>query len=280
MRAHPTRLSAALMLLLVGSAVLFAIGSTIERHKHRGEQKPAAASAPGEKSHVSETRSDTTSTQTATHAEKIPSETAGSSIVQPKTSTEKQATTETTGESGSSGETGGEGTATESRTHVETNQSTTAVSTVARSKAAAKHHPAATTTTSAESTPAGSEGTSSEGANHVEKGHSETGATILGVNTESVALTIVAVVSSILLALAVWLGRWPRLVLLAVAGFGLVFAAGDTREVVHQLNESNGGLAAVAAILIGLHLAVTTLAALLFTRRGGSAKLRPAERPA
>jgi ascorbate-specific PTS system EIIC-type component UlaA len=64
---------------------------------------------------------------------------------------------------------------------------------------------------------------------------------------------VLAVVASLVLAFAVWLGRWTRLVLLAVAGFGLVFAAGDIRELVHQLNESNAGLAAIAAVLIGLH---------------------------
>jgi hypothetical protein len=52
--------------------------------------------------------------------------------------------------------------------------------------------------------------------------------------------------------------------LLLVAGFGLVFAAGDGRELVHQLDESNAGIAAIAAILICLHLAVAALAAALF----------------
>ena len=46
MRTHLTRLREALMLLLVGSAVLFAIGSTIERHQHHKE--PAAAAVPAE----------------------------------------------------------------------------------------------------------------------------------------------------------------------------------------------------------------------------------------
>jgi len=55
---------------------------------------------------------------------------------------------------------------------------------------------------------------------------------ILGINTESLALSIVAVVASVLLAIGVWIGVWPRLVLLAVIGFGLVFAAGDIREVI------------------------------------------------
>jgi hypothetical protein len=73
-----------------------------------------------------------------------------------------------------------------------------------------------------------------------------------------------AVVASLLFALAVWLGRWRRPLLLLVVGFGLVFAAGDGRELVHQLDESNAGIAAIAAILIGLHLAIAALAVSLF----------------
>ena len=174
MRTQLRRLRAVLVLLLVGSGLLFAIGSTIERHQHHNEQ-PAA--------------------------------TAGN---------------------GGSGESGGE---------------------------------------------SGSEGSSG----HVEKSHSEAGVKILGVNTESLALTIVALAASLLLAFAVWLERWPRPILLLVVGFGLVFAAGDARELVHQLDESNAGIAAIAAILIGLHLAVAALAATLFLRRADAARPAAAE---
>jgi hypothetical protein len=169
-----TRLRVALVLLLVGSGLLFAIGSTIERHQHHNEQ-PAATAGNGE-----------------------------------------------------SGESGGE---------------------------------------------SGSEG----GTEHAEKSRGEAGVKILGVNTESLALTIVAVVASLLLALAVWLRRWHRLILLLVAGFGLVFAAGDGRELVHQLDESNAGIAAIAAILIVLHLAVAALAASLFLRSADADRSRAVE---
>lgn len=130
MRTHLPRLRAALVLLLVGSGLLFGIGSTIERRQHHGEH----------------------------HAATSPS-----------------------GENGKSGE-------------------------------------------------SGSESGSGERATHAESGHGESGVSILGVNTESVALTGIAVVASLLLAVLVWLGYWPRLTLLAAAGFGLVFAAGDARE--------------------------------------------------
>src|SRR5438874_12033853 len=89
---------------------------------------------------------------------------------------------------------------------------------------------------------------------HVESGGGEAGAKILGVNTESLALSIVAVVLSFLLAAAIWLGRWSKLVLLPVLAFGLVFAAGDGRELVHQLDDSNSGLASLAAIVLVFHL--------------------------
>ena len=52
---------------------------------------------------------------------------------------------------------------------------------------------------------------------------------IFGVDTESKALSIIAVIASLALAAAVWL-RPARVVLVAVAVFGLVFAAGDGRE--------------------------------------------------
>src|SRR5438093_12229060 len=139
-------------------------------------------------------------------------------------------------------------------------------STIERHQHHSEPHPSAAASTESSSGVTGNESGSGESATHVEQGKGEAGAKILGVNTESVALMIVAVVASLLLALAVWLGRWPRPLLLLVVGFGLVFAAGDGRELVHQLNESNAGIAAIAAILIGLHLAVAALAATLFLR--------------
>ncbi len=116
----------------------------------------------------------------------------------------------------------------------------------------------------------GETGTGSEGKNatekHVASSSGEAGATLLGVNTESLGLSIVAVVVSLLLAGALWL--WPSsLVFVAVAIFGLAFAAGDARELVHQLNDSNAGLAAVAGLLLFLHLGITALAASRLSRR-------------
>jgi len=79
----------------------------------------------------------------------------------------------------------------------------------------------------------------------------------------------------LLLGAAVWLRASGRVLLAGVAGFGLVFAAGDGRELVHQLNESNGGLAAIAIVLLALHLTIAVLAAVLVART-----MRPGSAPA
>jgi hypothetical protein len=187
MRMHLTPLRAALALLLVASAILFLVGSTIERNNRHHEQTPAVQTGLSES---------------------------------------------------------GEGTKTGEPEH-----------------------------SKSESGSGESNGTET---GHAEASHAEAGAKILGVNTESLTLSIVAVVLSLLHAAAIWLRRWGKLVLLAVIGFGLVFAAGDAREVVHQLDESNNGLAAVASILIALHFAVVALAGLLLWPRS-SPGLRASE---
>jgi len=104
--------------------------------------------------------------------------------------------------------------------------------------------------------------------------HREAVVTILGINTESVGLEITAIVSSLVLAAAAWLLR-RRLVFLAINAFGLVFAAGDGRELAHQISESHAGIAAIAATLIVLHLAVAGTSAMLLGRRtGGTVAVR------
>ena len=138
-----------------------------------------------------------------------------------------------------------------------------------------RHHEraAATGSTAESGGDTGTEGTKPKPAEHGSP--AEAGVRILGVDTESLGLGIAAVVASILLAAAVWL-RPSKGVLAVVAVFGLVFAAGDGRELVHQLDDANGGLAAVAALLLALHLAVTALAAVSLPRRGAGPSLREA----
>ena len=138
----------------------------------------------------------------------------------------------------------------------------------------------ASTGEGSESSGEGSESQTHSDTGATETGYHESGARILGVDTESLALSIAAVVVSLLLAAAVVLerGRRSKLVLLGVVGFGLVFAAGDARELVHQLDESNNGLAAVAAVLLALHLGISALAGLVLLRErsAGTAVAQPA----
>jgi hypothetical protein len=117
--------------------------------------------------------------------------------------------------------------------------------------------------------PAASE---TEGGAHSESGesaetggetHSESSEEIFGINPESTGLVITAIVAAVLLALAVWLLPLP-IVLLAVIGFGVVFAVLDVREVVHQVNESREGLVIVAAVLALIHALVAALALIVW----------------
>ena len=143
-----------------------------------------------------------------------------------------------------------------------------------------RHHESApaksteTTTTSSET--GGETGSEGSAAKPAEQTHAEAATRILGVNTESTALSVVAVIASLLLAAAVSL-RPARVVLAAVGAFGLVFAAGDGRELVHQIDDSNSGLAAVAALLLLLHLLVAALAAAGLRQRRVQPSARPAE---
>ena len=70
MRTQLTRLRAALVLLLVGSGLLFAIGSTIERHQHHAETRPATAESSGEGGKSGESGSESEPSESAKHVEK------------------------------------------------------------------------------------------------------------------------------------------------------------------------------------------------------------------
>ena len=76
MRTLLTRLRAALVLLLVGSGLLFAIGSTIERHQTHPEHPPGAANASGESGQSGESGGESSSGESATNVEKSHGESA------------------------------------------------------------------------------------------------------------------------------------------------------------------------------------------------------------
>jgi hypothetical protein len=99
---------------------------------------------------------------------------------------------------------------------------------------------------------------------------------VFGIDIESPALVVVAVAVSLLLAAALWL-TGGVLAPLALAGFALVAAIFDVREVFHQIDESRTNLIVIAAIVAALHAAVASGAAVLARRtaRGGPASIAP-----
>ena len=125
------------------------------------------------------------------------------------------------------------------------------------------HESAPTTEISPSPAEAGGGETSGESpAPTTEPAHVETtgsSETLLGINPESTALVIVAILASLALALGVrfW-GHRP--VLFAALVFGVVFAALDVRELVHQVHESRTGLVILALVLAMLHAGVSVVA--------------------
>ena len=92
---------------------------------------------------------------------------------------------------------------------------------------------------------------------------------VLGIDLGSTPLVVLAVLGSLALAAGVWLRPDLRALLLVVAGAMLAFAALDVREVFHQIDESNEGIAALAGVVALLHASV---AALAFTADGAGAR--------
>jgi hypothetical protein len=95
------------------------------------------------------------------------------------------------------------------------------------------------------------------------KEHSSTGESgeeLLGVNPESAGLTAAVAAVSLLLAVLLVARPWAGL-LVAVALAGLILAALDAREGIHQANESNTGLLAIALVTGLLHLGAAVAAA-------------------
>jgi hypothetical protein len=85
---------------------------------------------------------------------------------------------------------------------------------------------------------------------------------LLGIDPEAPWVVVTGVALSIALAVGIWVLRRRMILGLAIA-FGLVLAALDVRELVHQLQESRPSLIAVASILAVLHVLVAATAVLL-----------------
>ena len=116
------------------------------------------------------------------------------------------------------------------------------------------------------------EGEAEAAGDRVEAPHADESERLLGVETESTPLIILAVIAGLALAAlaATPVGRGP-LALLAIALLALAFAVLDVREVAHQLDESHTGVAIVAIAVAVLHLASAAIAGLL------AARARPAD---
>jgi hypothetical protein len=93
--------------------------------------------------------------------------------------------------------------------------------------------------------------------------------TLLGIDLEATGFVALAAAVSLALALAVWLRPGWALLLAAVVVVMVAFAALDVRELFHQIDEDDGGLALLAGAIAGLHLAAAGVA--LVMRRTSSA---------
>jgi hypothetical protein len=105
----------------------------------------------------------------------------------------------------------------------------------------------------------------SSGETHSEK--------IAGLDPESWPLVGLAIAISLLIAAGVYWrrGRWFA----AAVAFALLFAAGDIRELVHQIQESRTAVATIAGILIALHLLIAAAAASAIWPGGAEAPAMP-----
>ena len=113
-----------------------------------------------------------------------------------------------------------------------------------------------------------SEGESAGGATNAAEPHAELRP--LGINVEAWPFVIAAALASLALAAGAWLRPklTPLLTLVAVAM--LVFAALDVREVFHQADINESGLAALAGAVAALHLAAAAVAAAMASRSRSS----------
>jgi hypothetical protein len=84
--------------------------------------------------------------------------------------------------------------------------------------------------------------------------------TLLGVDLEATGFVVLAAALSLALAAAVWLRPEWRWVLAVAFVVMLGFAALDVREVGHQLDEDDGGLALLAGVVAALHLGAAGMA--------------------
>jgi Flp pilus assembly protein TadB len=100
------------------------------------------------------------------------------------------------------------------------------------------------------------------GSNETTGSHSErSDERVLGLNGESSGLVAVGVAASLVLSAFAWLKPRP-VVFVVVAVFAAAFTVLDVAEAAHQLDRSDGGLAALAMIVAVVHVGALVSAAL------------------
>jgi hypothetical protein len=113
-----------------------------------------------------------------------------------------------------------------------------------------------------------SEAESEEGEEHAASEGStaeESSEEILGIDIESPFFVALGVATSLALAAGVWLLR-RREFLLVVGLFAVAFTVLDVRELLHQLDETNEGIALLVIVIALLHAAAVAAAAVLYRR--------------
>jgi predicted membrane channel-forming protein YqfA (hemolysin III family) len=92
---------------------------------------------------------------------------------------------------------------------------------------------------------------------------------VAGVDPESTPLVAFAIVASLLLAAGCWFQPQWRWLLVVTAVAMAAFVVLDLRELIHQLDESNTGLAVMAVVVAILHVAAAVTAVTLRRRSSG-----------
>jgi hypothetical protein len=222
--------------VLLVSAVLFAVGSVIER----GKESTTAAAA--ERS--SATGAPAAESAARRKSERVPETSASVPKAPERATTRVEAHGETRSGVPSHAETGSGSSGTARNAPAEPGSGDTAAQLSSESRRSVGN---------------GSQTGSGETARE-RFGERHREAKLLGINPEALSLLVIALIVSVLLAAAVWF-RPLVPVLIAIVGFGVLFAALDVRELIHQVDESRTSLIVIASTLIGLHLLVAMLAA-------------------
>ena len=127
---------------------------------------------------------------------------------------------------------------------------------------------------SATKAPAHAEGGEAvEGSGSEERNGEET---LFGTDPETTPLVVLAIVASLLLAAGCWFRPEWRWLLVVTALAMAAFAVLDLREVIHQLDESNTGLAVLAGAVAILHGAAAVTSVILRRQPSGREALAAA----